>query len=510
MSGTNLSAVPYVKCDLITYHSGPYALQKTSPGSYINVYGFSMLPGGSSLTLEIPNLKLGGRWQYTNIRFSIQEETWGMRSPYVELYSQTLSNINYVDWDVGGYSGTTLTYSFGTAYPNKNTTFTLGPFSVSGTNPNYFVLEIDQNAFPDIGRKYRYACGSHLCSKFGVPHQYVIVYPQSNVGSSSITLTFPDIMTPAYAGTFTFKFRAILNANVINKWSFNVVINPEVLAPATFQFDSAYEGTPTLYPNREQFYKVIWALKNPLPASTSYITITFSGEYSIVSSAYCLVTSPTVSAYDSRGFICVRTSSTMITISNLGAALVGASFTLSTKLVSTSTAGTISPTVSIVTYYTGVTNVDILTSQPHANNPITNTNLKTMTTFTVANPQVLPQKTRRGYFGPVEFYFSVTSSSTGSNGYYTVLTLTNDYYPPGNVLNLPLNCNIGGNRYPCSYTLNPFTVTITHSWGILSTGNMTLNITSDLLQPINGIYHPVNAGRYLASLEVRYSNGNTI
>ena len=501
MFGTNLSAVPYVKCDLVTYRTGPYALQKTNPGAYINVYGFSMLPGSSSLTLEIPNLKHGSRWQNTNIRFSIQEETWGMRSPYVELYSQTLSNINSLDWNVGGYSFTTLTHSFGTAYPNKNTTFTLGPFSVSSANPNYFILEIDQSAFPDIGRKYRYACGTHLCSKFGLPHQYVIVYPQSNVGSSSITLTFPDIMTPAYSGTFVFKLRAFVSSNVVNKWTFNVVINPEVLAPATFQFDPAYEATTTLYPNREQFYKVIWALKNPLPASTSSITVTFSNDYSIVSSAYCLVTAPTVAAYDSRGIICVRTSSTMITISNLGAAAVGASFTLSTKLVSSNTSGTISPTVSIVTYYSGATSVDILSGHAHANNPITNTNLKTMTTFTVASPQILPQKIRRNYFGPIEFYFGLTLASTTSNAYSTVLTLTNDYYPPGNVLNLPLNCNIGGTRYACSYTLNPLTVTITHGTNVLNFGsNITLNITTDLLQPVNGFYHPVNAGRYLATL----------
>lgn len=509
MSGANLSAVPYVKCDMITYHSGPYALQKTSPGAYINVYGFSLLPGGSSLTLEIPNIKLGGRWQYTNIRFSIQEETWGMKSPYVELYSQTLSNINYLYYSPGGYSSVGLTNSFATAYPNKNTTFTVGPFSISAANPTHFILEIDQSAFPDIGRSYRYTCGSHLCSKFNIPHQYVILYTQSNVGSSGITLTFPYIMTPAYSGTFTFKLRAIVGTDVVNKWSFSVVINPEVLSPATFQFDPAYESTTTLFPNREQFYKVLWTLKNPLPASTSSITITFSSEYTIVSSAYCLVTSPTVVAADSRGFICVVTSSNLITISNLGAAAASATFSLSTKLISSSSASSISPTVSIVTYYTGSTSVDILTGQAHTNNPISNTNLVTMSTFTVASPQILPQKLRRNYFGPIEFYFSVTSGSTGSNGYYSIFTFTSDYYPPGNALNLPLSCNINSVRYACTYTLNPLTVTITHGY-VLSTTNMTLNITTYMLQPINGFYQPVNAGRYLATVEVRDYWGNTL
>jgi hypothetical protein len=51
MTGANLSAVPYVRCDLVTWKSGPYALETTPPGSYINVYGFSQLPANSLLTI---------------------------------------------------------------------------------------------------------------------------------------------------------------------------------------------------------------------------------------------------------------------------------------------------------------------------------------------------------------------------------------------------------------------------------------------------------------------------
>jgi hypothetical protein len=400
MAGTNLSAIPYVKCDLVTYHYGPYALQKSSPGPYVNIYGFSLLPGGSTLTIEIPNLKLGSRFQYTNIRFSINEETWGMRSPYVEMYSQTIYNLNYLDWNNGGYVSTTFTYSFSNPVINKNTTFSIGPFSVSADNPDYYILQLDQTAFPDIGRQFRFTCGSHICSKFNIPHQYFILYPQSYLGSSNIILTFPYIMTPAYAGTFTFYLRAFKSNDVVNKWSFSVVINPETLSAATFQFDSAYESTTTLYPNKEQFYKVSWTLKNPLPASTSSITVTFSGEYSITSSAYCLITT-TVAAFDSRGIMCVVSSTNMITISNLAAAPTAATFTLETKLISTSAANTINPTISIATYYSSGISVDILNSQAHINNPISNTKLTTMASFNIANPQRILQKIRKGYFGPL-------------------------------------------------------------------------------------------------------------
>ena len=50
MYGPNLSAVPYIKCDLLTYRTGPYATGGLN-GNFINVYGYALLPGSSSLTL---------------------------------------------------------------------------------------------------------------------------------------------------------------------------------------------------------------------------------------------------------------------------------------------------------------------------------------------------------------------------------------------------------------------------------------------------------------------------
>lgn len=47
--GTNLSAVPYMKCDLVTWSSGPYASELTK--SYVNIYGFDLMPGGSTITI---------------------------------------------------------------------------------------------------------------------------------------------------------------------------------------------------------------------------------------------------------------------------------------------------------------------------------------------------------------------------------------------------------------------------------------------------------------------------
>jgi hypothetical protein len=38
-----------MKCDLVTWQTGPYA--STLAKSYINIYGFDLLPGGSTITI---------------------------------------------------------------------------------------------------------------------------------------------------------------------------------------------------------------------------------------------------------------------------------------------------------------------------------------------------------------------------------------------------------------------------------------------------------------------------
>lgn len=51
MYGTNISAVPYVKCDYVTWQSGPYKSSQLSTSyNYITFYGMSTIPGGSTIT----------------------------------------------------------------------------------------------------------------------------------------------------------------------------------------------------------------------------------------------------------------------------------------------------------------------------------------------------------------------------------------------------------------------------------------------------------------------------
>jgi hypothetical protein len=221
---------------------------------------------------------------------------------------------------------------------------------------------------------------------------------------------------------------------------------------------------------------VSFTTKNPLPASTSSIIITFN-IFTLSTSAYCrLITS--VLANDGRGIMCVTTSPTVITLSNMAAVPTGSTFSLYVKLISTATTS-ISPSVTIVTYYSGSYQVDTLINQPHINNPISNGGLLTLPSFTFSNPQIIQKKIKKGYFGPIEFYFGLTNAgSTAAT--VIVLTLTNDYYPYSNTLNLPIICKIGGNRFPCTYSLSPLVVTITSITSI-SSSNTTLNITTEYL-----------------------------
>jgi hypothetical protein len=51
MYGTNVTAIPYVKCDYVTWQSGPYkSSQLGTSYNYITFYGMGTVPGGSTIT----------------------------------------------------------------------------------------------------------------------------------------------------------------------------------------------------------------------------------------------------------------------------------------------------------------------------------------------------------------------------------------------------------------------------------------------------------------------------
>jgi hypothetical protein len=72
MFGVNVSADPHVKCDYVTWQTGPYRSSQTSTSyNYITFYGLSTIPGGSTITFEIPNIQRNLNGFTTGLRFSI-------------------------------------------------------------------------------------------------------------------------------------------------------------------------------------------------------------------------------------------------------------------------------------------------------------------------------------------------------------------------------------------------------------------------------------------------------
>lgn len=229
-----------------------------------------------------------------------------------------------------------------------------------------------------------------------------------------------------------------------------------------------------------------------------------------MSSQYCVLTT-TAAANDTRGIQCtVWTNDNKVFLQNLGAVATGTTFTVSVQMRTTSSAGTISPTVSIVTYYSAANIVDQVLNAPFSapTATLTNTNLQTLTTFTVPNPQTIERRPTMGYFGHLLIKFRPVVSNSVSIGYFLKFTFTNDFYPYSNQLNLPLSCTINSVRLPCTYTLMPFTVTISQVTNMINLGSDNfVNITTEYLD-LNGIYYPATQGRYLIQAQV-INNTNT-
>ena len=157
---------------------------------------------------------------------------------------------------------------------------------------------------------------------------------------------------------------------------------------------------------------------------------------------------------------------------------VGNTFSLTVEL-STAITTAILPTVSIYTYATTSVIVDQKINSPFTAGSISNTNLKTLSSFTVM-PYEYSSTIVQGYFGALIINYDPLAPTSVSLGYYLKISFTSDFYPYSNLAGLPLSCVINGIRFSCSYTL-PFSVTIIGVNNTISTGNNVINITTEYL-----------------------------
>lgn len=349
MYGTNLVAVPYVKCDLVTFKSGPHKGDQNK--NYLNIYGFETLPPNSVLKIEVPNLlRINSYTLDTKVKLTILEETWGYNDADIELYSQTANFVStkYLHWLNHDYDAVTPSITLTNSVINKVTNITISNYNMGVSGVTSVIFEVDQTQFPDIGRGYGIACGSHTCSKFNKPIQYFILTPSSPLAQTA-SFTFPNIATPKYAGGYTFKMRFYKNYDYVSHISFTVTITPEPLASApTFTFDPLLETETVLYPNTLRYHKISFTTVNALPAGTGSIKLTIDNGYILVSQYCTLKTTPNVLSYDSRPIQCIiDTANNIVNIYNMQAVPGSTTFSLVLEFNSVSTASTISPRVSV-------------------------------------------------------------------------------------------------------------------------------------------------------------------
>ena len=142
MYGTNVSATPYVKCDYVTWTSGPHKSSLfTNSYNYITFYGLSTIPGGSTITFEIPKIQRDGYSGWHNyLKFSILEDTPGYTSPIVYIYTQTVN----VNTNTGGgsynYVSEIPSYTLSNSIINKVTDITLNTYALGTTDPTVVIF----------------------------------------------------------------------------------------------------------------------------------------------------------------------------------------------------------------------------------------------------------------------------------------------------------------------------------------------------------------------------------
>jgi len=213
------------------------------------------------------------------------EDTPGYMAPYVYIYSQEVS----IGPNAGGFSSATYevpSMTLSNSIINKVTNIVLNNYDLTATGVTQIILEVEQTAFPNIGRGNNIACGSHLCSKFDKPIQYFILYPSSTLGATA-TLTFPNIATPPYSGSFRFDIRGFKSSYTQFKKYFFVGIDPETMTTTSYTF-SPQTLVTTLFPNADHLYTIGWTTCNALVTSggNAYILVTINNVFTL-SSTYC-------------------------------------------------------------------------------------------------------------------------------------------------------------------------------------------------------------------------------
>ena len=97
---------------------------------------------------------------------------------------------------------------------------------------------------------------------------------------------------------------------------------------------------------------------------------------------------------------------------------------------------------------------------PFAITPLPNQNLTVFNTFTLPSSVVTERAITAGYFGCLLVKFTPALSTTLVDGSKIVLTMPTGFSPATNTPGLPMSCLMNNKRFRCTYTVNPFVVSI--------------------------------------------------
>lgn len=471
MYGSGATTISQISCDMYTFTSGPYAsLTAVNPGPYILMYGFpSNLCQGCQYRFEFPRILIGASTNVqSNIRFSILEETPAMLNPYIELYYQPFTLFTTTTQTFTSYTAITMgTLSNASINAMSQYTFTWN----TATAADAIIYEFEKASVPS------FTTGSVTCSTFntctflGYPANWIVEYPSSSTfGASTFAVAVTSVIpvnwisNGRYAGTFTFYAYAYKAGRLIKKNSFTVTYNS--IPMTVYQFYLSGESTSAIYKGVEQYYMIRFRPITTTP-NNGFVRFIFAGSIQPGAIAWC--SSAQLAGYSAIGVQCTVESTTTIKIYNIASLSAGTDYYVEVRLANAiASTASISPTVTIQTYYSLSVDTSIVDSitAGHTNSPMSN-QFTIPNNFVIKNLRTVWDTQRVGYVGKFEMSFIPSSASAVTN----TATITLGLYPhpwnggywstPNQVAADPLVCYLNSNRVACTYTLTSSILMVT-------------------------------------------------
>lgn len=394
----------------------------------------------------------------------------------------------------------------------------------TATAADAIIYEFDKNSVPSFAIGSATCSTTNACTYFGYPMNWIVEYPNSatftaSTFSTSISSVIPNntIANGRYAGTFTFYAYAYRSGRLVAKKSFTVTYTSIPMTSYQFYLSSG-ESISYIYKNVEQYYLVAFTSITTTPAN-GFIRFIFGGSIQLGTNPWC--SSSQLAGYTAIGVQCTIESSSTLKIYNIAGLAAGTNYIVEVRLATSLSSGsTISPTVTVQTYYSLSVDTSIVDSitMTHTNAGMSN-QFTSESNFQIKSPRTVWDNQRVGYVGKFEMSFipsgapAVTNTATIKLGLYPHPWNGGYWSTPNQVTTDPLVCFLNGNRVACTYTLSSsilmVTMTVT-GVSITQSNENYIVLDTEYIAPFNGIKYPANAGFYRTDLILINSAGSTL